>query len=410
MYTEKKPGIQPGGDSSGYTNLGTALVDPVTNNVTSAEEGSSVISLKKYLDLNESDLKKLLPPDPNELLVSALTDSYRATLTVMGSCGGQVSPALDFGLKESLFRVGERLLEKLTPSVVKEIEKGIEQRLQQWSEQTAGYMKQKTGEVKEILLVLTRTAESAAQRDQRYVHQFTVLTERFQTIANLEDLTKIRVSLVESAVQLKACTNKMAEDSRDSLAKLQAEVSSYQTKLEKVEWLATRDTLTKLENRRAVEAQMDRRIAQNQPFFVLMIDLDGFKQINDLHGHLAGDDLLKQFATELRSQSRSNDVIGRWGGDEFIVLMQGSLREAEAYIERVQRWVFGSYSVQVGAGACKVSMRASIGMAKWTPEETIQDVLGRADASMYAQKRASSVASANGNEHASFAGLGRPNI
>lgn len=368
-----------------------------------------MISLKKYLDLNESDLKKLLPPDPNELLASALTDSYRATLTVMGSCGGQVSPALDFGLKESLLRVGERLLEKLTPSVVKEIEKGIEQRLQQWSEQTAGYMKQKTGEVKEILLVLTRTAESAAHRDQRYVHQFTVLTERFQAIANLEDLTQIRVSLVESAVQLKACTNKMAEDSRDSLAKLQAEVSSYQTRLEKVEWLATRDTLTKLENRRAVEAQMDRLMAQNQPFFVLMIDLDGFKQINDLHGHLAGDDLLKQFATELRSQSRSTDVIGRWGGDEFIVLLQGSLREAEAYIERVQRWVFGSYTVQVGAGACKVSMRASIGMAKWTPDETIQDVLGRADASMYAQKRATSVASANGNEHASFAGLGPSN-
>jgi hypothetical protein len=272
-----------------------------------------MISLKQYLDLDANELKKFRQPGPSELLASALTEAYRATLAAIGSCGSQACAALDFGLKESLFRLGERLSENVTPPVVRDTEERVEQRLQQWSEQTAEYLKQKTDEVKEILLALTRAAESAAKRDQRYIHRFTALTDRFQAIAGLEDLTQIRALLVDSAVDLKACTDKMAEDSRESVARLQAEVTSYQTKLEKVERLASRDTLTGLENRRAVEEQMDRRIAQNQPFCVLMIDLDGFKQVNDLHGHIAGDDLLKQFATELQSQSRPGDLTGRWG-------------------------------------------------------------------------------------------------
>ena len=82
-----------------------------------------------------------------------------------------------------------------------------------------------------------------------------------------------------------------------------------------------------------------------------MLDLNGFKQVNDTYGHEAGDDLLKQFSTELRSASRATDVVGRWGGDEFIVVLDGNLTEAQSHVERMQKWVFGSYTLQIGSNA-----------------------------------------------------------
>jgi len=80
-----------------------------------------------------------------------------------------------------------------------------------------------------------------------------------------------------------------------------------------------------------------------------MIDLNGFKKINDTYGHLAGDELLKQFATELNQNSRSGDLVGRWGGDEFIVVLPGNLLCAKAHIERVQKRVFGKYTINEGS-------------------------------------------------------------
>ena len=117
-----------------------------------------------------------------------------------------------------------------------------------------------------------------------------------------------------------------------------------------------------------------------------MLDLNGFKQVNDTYGHEAGDDLLKQFSTELRSASRVTDVVGRWGGDEFIVVLDGKLAEAQAHVERMQKWVFGSYTLHLGTEGPKIEMNAAIGLVEWQSGETIKDLLARADTLMYKRK------------------------
>ena len=87
----------------------------------------------------------------------------------------------------------------------------------------------------------------------------------------------------------------MAQDSNKSVAKLRAEVSTYETKLKTVEQLALRDALTGLANRRSVEDRIEWRITNESVFCVVILDLDRFKQVNDTHGHVAGDSLLKHF-------------------------------------------------------------------------------------------------------------------
>jgi diguanylate cyclase (GGDEF)-like protein len=350
-----------------------------------------VISIKKYLDLDPNELNKYREAGPDELLAVTL-DSYRSALTAMGSCGAQACPALGPDLQQGLMGLAEPLSKKVTAPLVRETEEGVEEQLAEWGGRTADYYQERAGEVKEILMVLARAAESVAERDQHYAKQFAEFTTRLQAMARLEDLPQIRASLMRGAQELKACVDKMQQDSRESVKTLRGQVSTYQAKLEEAEQRACRDSLTGLDNRHGVEMKMERRIADKQPFCMTMLDLNGFKQVNDTYGHLAGDNLLKQFASELRSASRSTDVVGRWGGDEFIVVLDGGLAEAKPHIERLQKWVFGEYTIQLGTDAPKVNLDAAIGLVEWQPGETMKEVLGRADAAMYQEKTAAHVA------------------
>jgi diguanylate cyclase (GGDEF)-like protein len=80
-------------------------------------------------------------------------------------------------------------------------------------------------------------------------------------------------------------------------------------------------------------------------------------------------------------------VIGRWGGDEFIVLVNGDPIEARNCVERVRKWAFGTYKVRTPRGTCAVELSASIGIAAWDLKEELTQLVSRADESMYDEKR-----------------------
>jgi len=119
-----------------------------------------------------------------------------------------------------------------------------------------------------------------------------------------------------------------------------------------------------------------------------MLDLNGFKQVNDTYGHPAGDNLLQQFSQELRSNSRSTDIVGRWGGDEFIIILDCETSAAKSQIERIKKWVLGEYTIPLadGSSKAKIKVDASVGFAQWAPGQTLQDLIASADSAMYREK------------------------
>lgn len=155
---------------------------------------------------------------------------------------------------------------------------------------------------------------------------------------------------------------------------------------EKLSLLASRDSLTELANRRAVEAHLDNLVKKGNPFTAIYIDLNGFKQINDNYGHTAGDDLLRQVGRRLKSIFRSTDFIGRWGGDEFVALVQMDLVGAETYIARIAESMASEFVIAAGEGARSVRIGAAVGVAAWRPGDTTTEVLHRADFAMYEEK------------------------
>ncbi len=314
--------------------------------------------------------------------------AYQSALREMGSVSLDACPALGQGLKHSLGQIAEKLALDRSAATIEGAETSVRAGLQDWGKATAGHYRQKTAEVKDLLILMARTAESVGERDQRCAGQISEVTTRLQKIACLEDLTEIRSSIERSAADLKTSLDRMAAEGKKAIAKLKAEVSCYQVKLEEAEELASRDGLTGLRNRAWVEHQIERRVTERSAFSVAIVDIDEFKRVNDKYGHLVGDELLKKFSTELKTGSRATDAIGRWGGDEFILVLDCGLSEAAPQIERLSAWVCQDYAVKARTGPMKVKVNASIGLAGHAPGETMKDLLARADAAMYAHKPA----------------------
>jgi len=349
-----------------------------------------LISLKKYLDMEIRE--EIDPSRPDEIdpieVFPVLLESYRSLLVAIGRSGAQACPAVSQDLQETSRTVEKRLDAGITPAVMQKVNQQISDQLQRWGEQASAHYKAQAAEVKELLIAMAQTAAAVGERDQSYTQNLNQFTTRLKTISNLDDLTQVRASLVQQATELRTYVGKMEQESHNLVAQLKTKVSTYETKLREVEELALRDSLTGLANRRNVEERIESRIKAGQEFCVLVIDLNRLKTINDTYGHLAGDNLLQQFAQELRSNFRATDLVGRWGGDEFIIVMDCDAKGATPKISRVQQWTFGSYTIRPGKGTgeVKVQVDGAFGLAQWQPGETAQSVIERADIAMYEQK------------------------
>lgn len=154
--------------------------------------------------------------------------------------------------------------------------------------------------------------------------------------------------------------------------------------------LALTDPLTGVLNRRGIEASLLEAIAQaeryGRPLSIAMLDLDGFKRVNDQGGHAAGDEILRRAAQVIREQLRSPDRIGRFGGDEFlIVLPESDLTAARAMSGRIDGALCGAAFAAQGQ---PFVLSASLGQAEFRREESVATLLGRADRSLYESKAA----------------------
>ena len=149
---------------------------------------------------------------------------------------------------------------------------------------------------------------------------------------------------------------------------------------------ASQDALTGLANRRSVDAQLELRSKRDTPFSVIYIDLNGFKKINDTFGHQAGDSLLRQVGERLGLAFRSTDIVGRWGGDEFVALVDVSAADTQLHVSRIAEVFSKEFAISSGESKQYVRIGAAVGVADWRPGETVAEVLQRADAEMYEQK------------------------
>jgi len=178
------------------------------------------------------------------------------------------------------------------------------------------------------------------------------------------------------------------------IKRLQEELEERERQLleanERLRHMSRTDALTGLENRRSIEREMDTMFAHGErlaePLACVMCDLDRFKSVNDEYGHQAGDAVLKQFAAMLKKAAREIDVVGRYGGEEFIVLLPGTVPDAAVtFAERVRKEVEANTFVFAGGSLRRT---VSFGVAGW-PHPRIGDcdqLVRATDDAMYVAK------------------------
>lgn len=342
-----------------------------------------MISLKRYLESESprTDNATIEHSADNSL---SLLWAYRAGLTEMADCGANACPGLAVELKKALTRIDDGLGAHPDLQTVTRAQDSLREVLQSWGKNTAQHYEQKAGEVRDLLLVMARTAASLGHRDDQYAQQLDLITRQLKGIAKLDDVSKIRASVEDSAHQLETSLARITAESKVVIEHLRAEVFTYQTKLEKAEHIASCDALTGLGSRLWAEGRIQQRIDTGLPFSIVMIDVDGFRKVNQEYGNLVGDLILKEFARELRSSCRFSDLVARWGGDEFIVVLDCVGLDVKGQIARLQSWICRPYLVPGRAGHLSVRLGASIGLAEYRESDTLQELLERADADLCA--------------------------
>lgn len=151
---------------------------------------------------------------------------------------------------------------------------------------------------------------------------------------------------------------------------------------------ASTDSLTGALNHAAFMAQLDRTLAHlsSTHLAIIMIDIDHFKQVNDRYGHLAGDQVLIELHDRLRALVRDHDVIGRLGGDELAILLDGAAEELAISIAEAIRAIISEKPILLSSGGCELMISISCGVAQAYPGIGREELMRRADEALYRAK------------------------
>jgi diguanylate cyclase (GGDEF)-like protein len=174
---------------------------------------------------------------------------------------------------------------------------------------------------------------------------------------------------------------------RFELRQHKQEVQNLKHSAEQLQRLSMEDALTGLANRRGLERRLALALAQpgEEPLFVAVLDVDQFKAVNDRHSHQVGDRVLKALAGLFQQQLRSEDIAGRWGGDEFVLAFRAAgAAQAQAVVERVRRAVHQHPWEALAPG---LAVSISLGLTQASPDDDLDALLLRSDLGMYAHKR-----------------------
>ncbi len=167
---------------------------------------------------------------------------------------------------------------------------------------------------------------------------------------------------------------------------LQHLMNRYQ---QRIETQATLDSLTGLPNRRGFNMLADKTLKDTlreaKPLSAMLLDLDHFKRLNDTRGHLAGDEVLVGFADDLKSCLRQSDIVCRWGGEEFIILLKGSNSQSARRVAEKIRLLAEQHTYVLGAEPLQVTV--SIGLTELQPGDTLHSLIARADSALYRAKQ-----------------------
>jgi diguanylate cyclase len=218
------------------------------------------------------------------------------------------------------------------------------------------------------------------------------LSAQIRNTDDIIELSRILDQVAAATRQVQAATQRSREETLKTQEEVRAaeqKIRDLQTELTRVSAKVREDQLTGALNRRGLEEEFDRSCAaserRQEPMSLALLDIDDFKVLNDTHGHMAGDNALVHLAKVIRSTVRPTDVVCRYGGEEFVILLPGTgLQDSIVVVSRLQRELTKRFFLHDNQ---RLLLTFSAGVAERRGGETREQTIGRADAAMYQAKR-----------------------
>jgi diguanylate cyclase len=306
---------------------------------------SLVPSIAPTMDNATMELTQKLQNNPEYLASSSCEKEIKVAIAMR--------IALDKSSVEEMVSTLDRLLEKLSAQLIELIER---------SENSSSEIR----EVKRDLEAL----ENNKPTDFKTAHK------RLYTIA----------STLEEKVEVLSKDLKVHNEKVSQMGK---KIAMLETELAQATQASREDFLTKLFNKRAIEEYLNLKEAEFErhahPFCVAMLDLDHFKSVNDTYGHEAGDAVLIAFAKILKLEARTSDIVGRFGGEEFLAILGDTdIEGAKVFCEKVRSHVEAAHFMYQGQ---RIAVSVSIGVAQRNDYPSLKAVINGADERLYDAKR-----------------------
>ena len=332
--------------------------------------------------------------DIQEQRFHAAFKCYLDTLIGVGEHAPDLTPELTWGFQTAIRNLHRTIIEKRSIEALESGRGKLFEILEEYRAKFRTYQSQQDGHLRSMVGSLATVTQALSSRNDSDSQRWQSFTAQLQETARMTDLGQIQRELELRVENLRETSQAIWEENRSSVSCLEGQLNELQTRLAEAETRAKTDALTGLLNRGAGETMLREGLDKGAITSILMIDLNGFKQINDRWGHDCGDQVLKMFSRNLQQLLMNEASICRWGGDEFLAMRQASGPGAPK-AETLEKSLRTEYKIMFQGRQIRVEVSASVGAAEAGPGKTILDLVALADANMYKHKNRTQVARAS---------------
>jgi len=325
------------------------------------------------------------------LLRSPKKNIDKMSKLMQSSLQPSISLSLNDDLQSFCIKIGDSPSLIFEESIQKEIEKFIEKRFEVDKKVVA----QKTADIARLISLMNKYLSDAIDSSKTGTHSVTTIKDELQSISisgsTKNELNKLQTKLVQAAVSIEnemSSVSKNLESGKGEVLILENKVKTLERELANAKLASTKDFLTGTFNRKTYEEEIKKFenafTRKDQNYAVIFFDIDHFKNVNDTYGHECGDIVLKTFATLLLKLTRDIDIVGRYGGEEFIVALHYTNKtELEKYASRIKSVISKNMFIYKEH---KLRVTFSAGVQIRSKNNSTEETISNADALLYKAK------------------------
>jgi len=324
--------------------------------------------------------------DREERLYKSALGCYLAVISLMQEYPLEAEPEVSGAYKSALREILAEVVDTREPDVLERSCQTLTGVLRDYYSSATELASGKTEDLRAVMSALAEAAQLLGQQQEGNAEKLRDFTNRLQETEKVTDLGRMRRQIMSHVASLRAIGDAAQRESILTLSALQSQLVEFSNRLDNAEQRACLDALTGLLNRGEGELRLGRMIGAGRTACALMVDLNRFKQINDSWGHSTGDQVLKTCARILADQIRAGDLACRWGGDEFLLILQCGEAIAAERAKTLKEKLRVPQKIVVLGKIIEISTSASVGVTELREGETVEDFVARADAEMYRDK------------------------